>query len=172
MTTRAYIAFGSNLGNRERNIREALRRLQMQDGVFLTRVSPVYECEAEGFREPAPPFLNGVVELEVNCSAKDLLAILLGIEKELGRIRSENTAYQSRPIDLDLLLMGDAIIQEPNLTVPHPRMAQRGFVLRPLADLNSGELIPGENRSIQEALDRLGPLETIRPTEICVWNQP
>lgn len=167
-----YIAFGSNLGDRAATIREALRRLQQPTAIRLLRVSPVYESAAEGFQEPAPPFLNGAVELEAGCSSKELLDILLRVENELGRVRLSRTEYQSRTIDLDLLLFGGEIRKNDRLIVPHPRMTQRGFVLRPLADLNPDLLIPGERITVRQALDRLEPLHDIRLTDLCVWNHP
>lgn len=154
---RAFIAFGSNLGDRKENILDSLRRLRQVKGILVKKISPVYETEAEGFLEPAPPFLNGAAELEAACSARELLYELLHIERQIGRIRTPSAGYQPRPIDLDLLLFGGEMIHQPDLIIPHPRMLQRWFVLRPLADLAPGLQIPGAGLSVQQALERLDP---------------
>ena len=90
-----------------------------------------------------PRFLNGAVEAETTLSARELLERLLAIERELGRKRTEETRWGPRTIDLDLLLYGDAIVEEPGLVVPHPRLAERRFALEPLAELDPGLEIPG-----------------------------
>ncbi|MBN2328404.1 MAG: 2-amino-4-hydroxy-6-hydroxymethyldihydropteridine diphosphokinase [Candidatus Omnitrophica bacterium] len=154
---RAFISFGSNLGDRRENILDSLRRLHHVSGIAVKKISPVYETAAEGFLRPAPSFLNGAAELESACSVRDLLGMLLDIERQIGRIRLPSADYQSRLIDLDLLLFGDEILQQPDLIVPHPRMLQRWFVLRPLTDLAPGVRIPGAGISVQEALENLGP---------------
>ncbi len=155
MITTAYIACGSNLGDRERTIRDALSRIQQTGETVVRKVSPLYETEAEGFNEPAPPFLNGVAELEVSCSAERLLEILRETENHFGRTRSSSGEYLSRTLDLDLLMFGEEQIHQSNLIVPHPRMMQRWFVLRPLADLSPDLPIPGTNLTAIQALNCL-----------------
>ncbi|MFB3788586.1 MAG: 2-amino-4-hydroxy-6-hydroxymethyldihydropteridine diphosphokinase [bacterium] len=155
----AYIAFGSNLGDRQMLIQQALALLARQEHVTLQRVSPVYETQAEGLAQSAPPFLNGAAELQVECPPRKLLDILLHIESQLGRTRTrtirENNLPQSRPIDLDLLLYGDQIISEPELIIPHPRLHARWFVLKPLSDLCPRLPLPGMGKTVEEALRAL-----------------
>lgn len=155
MKTTAYIACGSNLGDRERTIRDALLWLQQTGEILVRKVSPLYETEAEGFNKPAPPFINSVAELEVSCSATRLLEIMRETENHFGRTRSSCGEYLSRTLDLDLLLFGEEQIQQSNLVVPHPRMMQRWFVLRPLADLSPDLPIPGTKRTVVEVLNQI-----------------
>lgn len=155
----AYIGLGSNLGDRQSHIRQAVERLSQEEGVMIQRVSPFYETAAAGFQKPAPPFLNGVAELAVECTPQHLLNRLLHIESQLGRIRRpqspEENGPQSRSIDLDLLLYGDQIISEQNLILPHPRLHLRWFVLKPLSDLCPARPLPGLGLTVAEALQAL-----------------
>jgi 2-amino-4-hydroxy-6-hydroxymethyldihydropteridine diphosphokinase len=136
--TCAYIGVGANLGDREATIRAALAALP---GVVA--VSELRETEPVGLVDQ-PQFLNGAVALETELGPRELLETLLGIERELGRERRER--WGPRTIDLDLLLYGDETIDEPGLTVPHPRLHERRFVLEPLLDLDSDLEIPGRGR--------------------------
>ena len=140
MTT-AYVGVGANLGERRRTIERAIQLLRKAPGVEVLAVSALRETEPVGFEEQ-PRFLNGAVALETTLTARDLLALLLEIERRLGRTR-EGPRFGPRTIDLDLLLHGDAVIDEPGLTVPHPRMHERRFVLEPLAELAPGLVVPG-----------------------------
>jgi 2-amino-4-hydroxy-6-hydroxymethyldihydropteridine diphosphokinase len=130
---KAYIAVGANLGDREKNIRAAIRELKNTPGVDLTRTSKLIENPAVGGPENSPDFLNGVVEIETTLGSHDLLHRLLEIERKMGRQRREKWA--PRIIDLDLLLYGDKIISSDELVVPHPLMHTRRFVLEPLAEI-------------------------------------
>src|SRR5581483_5792557 len=134
--TTAYIGLGSNLGDRESTILAAAERLGPH------RLSPIVETEPWGYADQ-PKFLNAVAEVETALGARALLDFLLEIERELGRVR-DGPRYGPRSIDLDLLLFGDEVIDEPGLTVPHPRMAERLFVLEPLLALNPGLFVPGQ----------------------------
>ncbi len=154
MTT-AYVALGSNLGDRRRHLDAAVGAVRRLDGVDAVRVSGVYETEPVG---PAGqgPFLNAAAEVQTTLSARELLGGLLAIEARLGRPpRAEREHWGPREIDLDLLLYGEAVIDEPGLTVPHPRLAERGFVLLPLCDLASGLVHPVSGRTVREMLDAL-----------------
>ncbi len=155
MATQAYIAFGSNLGDRRVNIQGALQRLNLENGVSLIRISPVYQTEPIGFNEDVPPFYNGVAEIEVEFSAYHLLNILMRIENQMGRTREVSQGYASRIIDLDILIFGRQTINQPNLQIPHPRMLQRWFVLKPLVDLYPELKIPGYDNTMVEALAQL-----------------
>jgi 2-amino-4-hydroxy-6-hydroxymethyldihydropteridine diphosphokinase len=139
--TRAYVALGANLGDRERTLREAVDALGAEEGVEVVAVSTLRETEPVGVGEQ-PLYLNGAVALATTLSATDLLARLLAVELRFGRTRIAGE-HGPRTLDLDLLLYGDEQIEEPGLTVPHPRLHERRFVLEPLADLDPGLVVPG-----------------------------
>jgi 2-amino-4-hydroxy-6-hydroxymethyldihydropteridine diphosphokinase len=105
-------------------------------------VSGLHETDPVGYEEQ-PQFLNGAAELETTLSARELLEVLLAIERRLGRVRGEGPRFGPRMIDLDLLLFDDAVIDEPGLIVPHPRLHERRFALEPLAELDPSLEIPG-----------------------------
>ncbi len=131
--SRVFIGIGSNQGDRLALISQAVKTLGAVQDARLVRLATIVETEAVG-GPPQPPFLNTVVEVETAHAPQELLAALQDIERRLGRVPS-SVRWAPRPIDLDLLLYDDQIINEPGLTVPHPRMHQRGFVLEPLAQL-------------------------------------
>jgi 2-amino-4-hydroxy-6-hydroxymethyldihydropteridine diphosphokinase len=133
--TRAFVGLGANLGDREGTIRAALAALGAEDGVEVVAVSTLRETEPVGVG-PQPVFLNGAAELETTLSARELLDLLLETERRFGRVRVPGE-HGPRTLDLDLLLYGDETIDEPGLTVPHPRLHERGFVLEPLAELDA-----------------------------------
>jgi len=136
----AFVGIGSNLGDREDNLRLAVELLSAEDGVDVTAVSEIRETEPVGPVEQGP-FLNGAVRIETELGPRELLERLLAVEQRLGRVREER--WGPRTIDLDLLLYGDEAVDEPGLTVPHPRLHERRFVLEPLADLAPSLEIPG-----------------------------
>jgi 2-amino-4-hydroxy-6-hydroxymethyldihydropteridine diphosphokinase len=144
-TTTAYIGLGANLGEREVKIRRAVDSLAAADELRLVAVSELRETDPVGY-EDQPKFLNGVAVVETTVSARDLLARLLGIERELGRDRASSERWGPRAIDLDLLLYGARVINEPGLRVPHPRLHERRFVLEPLAEVAPGLVVPGRGR--------------------------
>jgi 2-amino-4-hydroxy-6-hydroxymethyldihydropteridine diphosphokinase len=133
--TRAFVGLGANLGDREAAIRRAAEL------IGATRLSTIIETEPWGYANQ-PPFLNAVAEVDTQLPARELLAQLLDVERRLGRERV-GPRWGPRRIDLDLLLFGDEVIDEPGLEVPHPRMAERAFVLEPLAELAPAQEIPG-----------------------------
>ena len=139
VTTRAYVGLGANLGDREATISAALAALNAEDGIGVVAVSTLRETEPVGVG-PQPLFLNGAAALETTLSARELLDRLLATEQRFGRTRTPGE-HGPRTLDLDLLLYGDEQIDEPGLTVPHPRLHERAFVLEPLADLGA-ELPP------------------------------
>ena len=139
--TRAYVGLGANLGDRERTLRAAVDALAAEEGIEVVSVSTLRETEPVGVGEQ-PRFLNGAVELETTLTARELLDRLLAIEQRFGRVRIPGE-HGPRTLDLDLLLYGDDVIDEPGLTVPHPRLHERRFVLEPLAELAPGLLVPG-----------------------------
>ena len=125
-----YLGLGSNCGDRLANLRSAARRLHTE--VMLTQVSSVYETEPVGYAEQ-PWFLNAVLEGYTELSAEELLRLALTTEKALGRQRSFPNA--PRTIDIDILLYGEVKITSPTLTIPHPRLTERGFTLCPLTEI-------------------------------------
>jgi 2-amino-4-hydroxy-6-hydroxymethyldihydropteridine diphosphokinase len=139
--TRAYVGLGANLGDRERTLRAAVDALVDEDGIEVVAVSALRETDPVGVGEQ-PRYLNGAVALETTVSARDLLDRLLAVEQRFGRVRVPGK-HAPRTLDLDLLLYGDGEIDEPGLTVPHPRLHERRFVLEPLAELDPGLVIPG-----------------------------
>lgn len=129
-----YLSLGSNLGEREDHLGQALQALE-REGVALTARSSLYETEPQGLKHQ-PWFLNMAAECQTRALPLQLLKLLLRIEREIGRVRHPNVRGGPRPIDLDLLLFGECVIDKPpQLTVPHPRMLDRRFVLEPLLEI-------------------------------------
>lgn len=142
---RAYLSIGTNIGDRLSNLQNAVDSLRLLPNTSVTEVSPVYETDPIGFENQAD-FLNIAVEIETELTSEALLGALLGIEAALGRVRLFKNG--PRVIDLDLLLFGDEKIKNKVLILPHPRMFEREFVLKPLHDLKSMK----ENKEIASAL--------------------
>ncbi len=150
----AYVGLGSNLGAREATIEAAIASLASEPTIDVRRRSTLRETVPWG-REDQPAFLNGVVELEVTCEPRELLETLLGVERALGRVR-DGERWGPRVIDLDLLLFGARVLDEPGLTIPHPHLAERRFVLEPLAELAPELDVPGLGR-VAALLEQLPP---------------
>ena len=148
---RAYIGLGSNLGDRERTIEQAVALLRAGPGVEVVSESTLRETEPWG-PVAQPRFLNCAVEVETSLEPRALLGVLLDVERRLGRVREER--WGPRTIDLDLLLYGDAALDEPGLTVPHPRLHERAFVLMPLHELDPTLVVPGRG-PVEELLRAL-----------------
>jgi 2-amino-4-hydroxy-6-hydroxymethyldihydropteridine diphosphokinase len=138
--TLAYVGLGANLGAREETLRHAVERLRDAEGVDVVAVSSLRETEPVGVVNQ-PPFLNGAAQLDTDLPPRQLLDLLLEIERSLGRVRGER--WGPRVVDLDLLLYGGEIVDEPGLRIPHPRLHERRFALDPLAELDPGLEIPG-----------------------------
>jgi 2-amino-4-hydroxy-6-hydroxymethyldihydropteridine diphosphokinase len=147
---RAYIGLGANLGDREEMLREAVQRLATLGEVIA--VSSLYETEPVGFLDQ-PPFLNAVAAVVSTQTAGEIVPALLAIERDLGRTRTFRNA--PRTLDLDLLLLGDEIVELPGVTLPHPRMHERAFVLFPLAEIAPEEIHPVLRRTIGTLLASL-----------------
>jgi 2-amino-4-hydroxy-6-hydroxymethyldihydropteridine diphosphokinase len=150
---RAFVGLGSNLGDREGTLRAAVGRLRGLSATQVLRVSTLRNTEPVGYVDQ-PRFLNGVVELETELPAHELLDALLNLERGFGRDRSASPPRGPRTLDLDLLLYGNEEIAQPGLEVPHPRLHERRFVLEPLAELDPSLEVPGKG-PIQTLLARL-----------------
>ena len=147
----AYVALGSNLGDREENLRNALKHLE-ENGVRVVKVSTFIETEPYGVTDQ-PGFVNAVCQVETELEPLELLRLLLKIELEMGRVRIRR--WGERNIDLDLLLYEDACVVSEELTLPHPDMQNRDFVLLPLAEI-AGEVVhPVFQKTIKELKEEL-----------------
>lgn len=132
---RAFLSMGSNLGDREQNLRGALAGTP-----DLVAVSPVYETDPVGGPPDQGPYLNVVVELETDSSPRELLEICRSLENAAGRVRT--VRWGPRTLDVDVLLVGDLVVADEDLVVPHPRLWDRRFVVAPLADLDPDLVTP------------------------------
>ncbi len=161
-----YLALGSNLGERQANLDRAVKRIDETVG-RVVRSSAYYETLPVGF-DSEHLFLNAVVEVETERSAEDILQATEAIERELGRTdKSEKGCYADRLIDIDLLLYGDREVQTGALTLPHPEMARRRFVLQPLCELVPELVVPGLGQTVKQLLDALNVarIEELTDTE-------
>jgi len=147
----AAVALGSNMGDRRAHLDFAVSRLRTILGDL--NVSRYYETEPVDVSEPQPLFLNAAAVGESTRSARDLLRALLALERERGRERPY--AHAARTLDLDLVLFGDAVIEEPDLVVPHPRFRERRFVLQPLSDIAPDLVDPVSRLTVRELLNRV-----------------
>ena len=140
--TRSFVGLGANLEDPRAQIARAVELLAAEDGIELVAVSTLRQTEPVGYKDQ-PRFVNGAAELQTSLAARELLERLLSIERSLGRVRGDGPRFGPRTIDLDLLLHGDARIDEPGLEIPHPRLHERRFALEPLAELDPALEIPG-----------------------------
>ena len=141
---RAYIGLGANVGSREETLRRALELLAAVNEVEVIAVSELRETDPVGVLDQ-PRFLNGAATVETTLRPRGLLEVLLRIERELGRTR-DGTRWGPRTVDLDLLVYGDELVDEPGLRIPHPHLAERRFALEPLTELDRELEIPGRGR--------------------------
>ncbi|MFM7424784.1 MAG: 2-amino-4-hydroxy-6-hydroxymethyldihydropteridine diphosphokinase [Elainella sp.] len=148
---RVAVAAGSNLGESAAILAAASKRLARQPGVELQAQSPLYRTKAVG--PPQPDYLNCCLLLTTRLDPQAMLALLLEIETQFGRVRRER--WGPRLLDLDLLLFDDLILQQPQLIIPHPRMTERAFVLVPLSDIAPDWVEPVSQKSIAELVEHL-----------------
>ena len=149
---RAYLGLGSNLGDRRANIDEAIRRLGATEGIHVTKVSSMYDTKPVG-GPPQPDYLNAACEIETELSPHELLRSALAVEDAMGRTRE--VRWGARNIDIDILVCGDMLINDDELTVPHPLMTEREFVLRPLAEIAPSLVHPATKRDIRALLSAI-----------------
>ena len=164
---KVYIGLGSNVGDREKFLREAIRSLKELEGFKVRRVSRFFETEPVGITEQGL-FLNGVLEGETILSPHDLLLDLKIIEKKAGRMQTEK--WGPREIDLDLLFYGDLVLEEEALTIPHPRLQERDFVLVPLSELNETLIHPKLKKSVKTLLTESKGFHASHPKPYSVTN--
>ncbi|CAM2904799.1 2-amino-4-hydroxy-6-hydroxymethyldihydropteridine diphosphokinase [Clostridium sporogenes] len=147
----AYVAFGSNIGEKESYIKRALEKIEKR-GIKIIKVSPIYETEPYGVLDQ-DSFLNGVVKIETNLTPENLIEVLLDIEKQLDRVRERR--WGPRTIDLDIIFYDDLIINEKDLIIPHKDMENREFVLKPLCDIDENFIHPVLKKSVRQLYDEL-----------------
>jgi 2-amino-4-hydroxy-6-hydroxymethyldihydropteridine diphosphokinase len=140
--TTAYLALGSNLGDRLEHLRAATSRLDATEGIDVVRSSRIYETDPVG--PPQPAYLNAVIAVDTTLEPRELLEACRGVEDALGRVRVER--WGPRTIDVDILVYDERTVAEPGLEIPHPRMHERGFVLVPLGELDADAMLPGGRR--------------------------
>lgn len=147
-----FVGIGSNLGDRKAYIIWAVEKLRSSFGSGEFEVSSIYETDSWG-GATGGPFLNTVAKFETNCEPVGLIEQLKVWEGEAGRLPAMDS-LSARPLDLDILMLGERIIQTEQLTIPHPRLLARRFVLEPLAEIAGGLQVPGTNATVMEALRR------------------
>lgn len=163
--TEAYIGLGSNLGDREQLLLEAIRRLDEHPQIRVAACSGLYETDPVGYLDQ-PPFLNMVVRVATTLSPHELLSDMLEIERSLGRKRE--IRWGPRTLDLDLLLYGNESIASEELTVPHPRMAERAFVIIPLLEAIDDEALP-LSETLKARLENMEGKEGVKLWKIMHW---
>ncbi len=163
MSNKAYISLGSNIGEREENLLAAINHLHTHTNIEVENISSIYETDPVGYEEQ-DQFLNMVIEVKTSLSQFELLEICQNIEKNLGRKR--DIRWGPRTIDLDILLFNHENINSEQLTVPHPRMHERAFVIIPLLEIDSGIKLPTMEIPLQAVLEERSDREGVR-----IWKQ-
>lgn len=151
----AYIAVGSNLGDRQSTINQAIESIKARRDISLVQISPMIETDPVGEIEQGR-YLNGMIHIQTRMEARELLEFMMGVEQSLGRDRSIEQRWGPRTIDLDLIVFGDQVIDEPGLQVPHPRLHERLFVLAPLCEIAADIMVPVHNQTPRQMLEALG----------------
>jgi 2-amino-4-hydroxy-6-hydroxymethyldihydropteridine diphosphokinase len=158
---RAFVGLGSNVGDRAENLRQAVRAFDATPGIEVCQMSAIYETEPVG--GPAQPdYLNAVVEVACHLGHRALYEACMTIEHALGRDRATEEPWGPRVIDLDLLTFGDLMVSDPDLEIPHPRLAERAFVLVPFSEIAPFIEVPGLGR-VHDLEERLLVTHTVKP---------
>jgi 2-amino-4-hydroxy-6-hydroxymethyldihydropteridine diphosphokinase len=157
----AYLGLGSNLGNRLAFLRGGRDALTSRLDITLLRSSGVYETAAIGGPADSPPYLNAVLLIETPLSPRELLAACLAVEDEFGRTRP--APWAPRTLDIDLLLYGETLVDEPDLRIPHPRLQERAFVLAPLSEIAPDQIHPVLRQTIRTLAAALPPGPNLVP---------
>ncbi|KPJ54187.1 MAG: hypothetical protein AMJ37_00820 [Dehalococcoidia bacterium DG_18] len=152
-----YLGLGANLGDRQANLARALKLLG--ERLHVEQVSPIYETQPVGYAEQ-PPFLNAVCRAQTELGPLQLLSLVKGIEASLGRVPGFPNA--PRPIDLDIIFYGDLIMETPDLTIPHPRLEERAFVLIPLLEVAPDLRHPVSGEKVKDLAARVGGQEGVK----------
>ncbi len=155
-TTRAALALGSNVGDRESHLRFAVMELEQRPEISVERCSSIFTSEAHVLDESESQndYLNAALIVETSLEPAELLSVCLEIENERGRIRSETVRWQPRTLDIDILVFGELTLDSTLLTIPHPRMAERRFLLEPLFEIAPDLEIPAPiDHTVQYLLD-------------------
>ncbi len=152
-----YLGLGSNLGDRQANLARALQLLG--ERLHIERVSSIYETEPVGYAEQLP-FLNAICRAQTELGPMQLLSLVKGIEASLGRVPSFPNA--PRPIDIDIIFYGDLIMEIPDLTIPHPRLEERAFVLIPLLEIAPDLRHPVSGENVKDLAARVGGREGVK----------
>lgn len=161
--TRAYLGLGSNLGDRRALLQQAIEALDWGAVVVVAR-SRVYETDPVGGPDGQPSFLNQVVAVDTSLDARALWERCSAVEAALGRSRLHEERWGPRLIDIDLLAFGEEVVDEPDLVVPHPRLAERAFVLVPLAEIAPDAVVPGLG-VVRDVLAGMGELGGVRVSD-------
>ncbi len=151
---RAILLLGSNLGNRLQYLKDAVRHLSELENTSIINKSSVYESEAVGYNSEQS-YYNAAVEIKTMFSPQEILKNCLAIEQQLERTRSETVRYIDRTIDIDIILIEQNIIEKENLIVPHPRMEERLFCLKPLAEIAGDYIVPTKNETVTSLLEKI-----------------
>ncbi len=164
----AYLALGSNLADPAEQLVQARAAINAMPDTKIVRVSSLYQSPAWGSDEPQPDYINAVIAVQTTLSARDLWLATSGVEAAQGRVRS-GAQNAARTIDIDLLLYGNTAIQSADLTVPHPRMHERDFVLLPLVEIALLVVIPGHGRA-SDCLRAIGPTRIRKLSHNPAWK--
>jgi len=165
---RVFLCLGSNLGDRLGYLQAAVMALENESGIEVVKASTAYESDARDMPPDTPAFVNAAVEIETTLGPHDLLRIIQDIERRLGRPDHGRSEYESRVIDVDIVLFGDRRISSAQLTVPHNALKDRRFFLQPLADLDPDLVIPETRQTVSERASELvssQPLSPVAPPE-------